>query len=487
MTDIPSTQSIGRNALWSVLNQFVGQFLVLIVFFITARFVSKEAFGVMALCMLAVELFRQVTVESVGTSLAVKKDPDSEDYNAGFILAAVGCVLSAIVVFLGAAPMATFLDLPDLEVGLKLVSAVIIFMGLARAQETWMMKNMMFRTFTIRSVLAIAIGGGVGIYMAINGYGLLSLLAQQILSTGFSLVFVWFTCPWRPNFRTTRYKLHTLFSYSRHLAFNAMTSVVGSQSDIFLSSYYLGAAPTGLYNGAKRILVATQAIVTAGLNSVILPIFAASSHRKEDLRNMHMQASVLTAIITAPLYIGLAFLSHEIIEVLLGKSWVDVAPVLSILIVAAFVSSIDQYNSNIILVCGKPQWQTRLVILRTIITLVLVLSMARYGLIELALSLLLIPIIFFPISLRLSLSLTEGKIGPYLNALFPVVTSALLMGCIVHYAQFLLPPMSPHQKLLILVPTGAAVYFTSLILLDRQLFLRALFLIKAIFKTAKSS
>jgi O-antigen/teichoic acid export membrane protein len=60
-----SVKSLGRSALWSVLNQSLGQFLVFFVFLVTARFVSKEAFGLMAMAMLSIEFFRQILIESI--------------------------------------------------------------------------------------------------------------------------------------------------------------------------------------------------------------------------------------------------------------------------------------------------------------------------------------------------------------------------------------------------------------------------------------
>ena len=88
MGEILSKGAIGRGAVWSILNQSVGQILVLLVFLVTARFVSKDAFGIMAVCMLVVEAFRQIWAESVGISLAAKKDleldPDRETAGAVF-------------------------------------------------------------------------------------------------------------------------------------------------------------------------------------------------------------------------------------------------------------------------------------------------------------------------------------------------------------------------------------------------------------------
>jgi O-antigen/teichoic acid export membrane protein len=86
VTAVMSKGAIGRGAAWSILNQSTGQILVMMVFLITARFVSKESFGIMALCMVVLEGFRQIWAQSVGTSITAKTDPTDRDYNAAFMV-----------------------------------------------------------------------------------------------------------------------------------------------------------------------------------------------------------------------------------------------------------------------------------------------------------------------------------------------------------------------------------------------------------------
>lgn len=469
MSDVITPRTIGRNAFWSVLNQSVTQILSLLVFFVTARFISKEAFGVMAVCMLAVELIRQVMIESIGQSLTVKKDPSKEDYNAGFIITLAGSAICILALYFLSGPIAVFMDMPDLASGLKMICLVVLAMALARAQETWMAKNMMFKSFAIRSIFAIAVGGGVGIFMAVQGYGLLSLIVQQILTTGARFLFVWFVCPWRPDFTTTSAHIKSLIAYARHLCVNSLTNVIGQQGDVFFASYYLGAAQTGIYNGSKRLLNATQMVASSAINGVALPVFSDRSDDPAKLRHFHTKATTMTALLTTPLYVGLAFLSHEIIDVLLGASWLPVAPVLSILTVTALIGSLDQYNSNVILVSGKPHWLSIIVIAGTILNIAVMIVMAPYGLNYLALALVIKTIVFFPIKLGIAMHLMKGKISHYCAALFPVITAALFMGGCVHYAQGMMAGLSSLFMLLVLVSLGAVLYMGALFLLDRAL------------------
>lgn len=469
--DEKSITVIGRNALWSILNQSAAQILSLLVFLVTARFVSKEAFGTIAVAMLVVEFFRQVMVESVGISLAAKKDPRHEDYNAGFVIIIAGSILSAALMYLLAHPAAIIMKIPDLEIALQMTSIVVLSMGLSRVHETWMAKNMKFKILAIRSIVAIGIGGAVGIIMAINGYGLTSLIVQQVLTSILGVLFLWACSSWRPNLRAKWQDIKDQISYARHVSMNAVAGVAGTQSDTFFSAYFLGPAATGVYNASKRILVATQMTIAAGLNSIALPLFSDVSDDAQVLKNMYLKAVASTALITAPLYIGLTFLSHDIIAIILGDKWIDAAPILSILCVSAFVASIDQYNTNIYLVCKKPQWRTFLTIFNAILNVFAFIVAARHGLHALAFTFVAIKLfVMFPISLRLSSSLINVRIGEYIAVLFPILTSALLMGVGIYTLQCILTELHTLLNVVIIVPTGFGLYVSALYILDKNLF-----------------
>src|SRR6478672_7486576 len=116
----PTIGTVGRGTLWSMVNNISGQALSLLVFLVTARFVPKDAFGIMAVSLLTVEAFRQVVIASFGTALTAQKDPTDRDYNACFLLILLSGICSAGILFLLAGPIAGYLGHSEIESTLKL-------------------------------------------------------------------------------------------------------------------------------------------------------------------------------------------------------------------------------------------------------------------------------------------------------------------------------------------------------------------------------
>lgn len=470
MSETFTARNIGHSAMWSIVNQSAGQILALAVFLVTARFVDKDAFGVMAIALVVIEFFRQVLIESVGISLAAKQNPSKDDYNAGFCIILLGSVFSAGIMFLLAHPISVFLNDPEIEKALQMTCLVLLAMGLARTHETWMTKTMQFRLLALRSIIAYIIGGGIGIYMAVKGYGLLSLIVQQIVTSLLNMSLLWIVSDWKPALQCKKDNARALISYARHVALNAFTGVAGVQADTVFSSYYLGAAATGVYNAAKRIVLSAQLMITSSLNNVALPIFAAHADQGEQLKSTYLKATVYTALLTAPLYTGLLFLSGDVVEIILGPKWADVAPILSILCIPGFMASIDQYNTNIRLVGGRPHRQTWLTAMHTVANLGLLAAFAPFGLKAIAMAIAVKSLLLYPFSLYDALKMVKEKPGRYFLEMMDALIASLFMGAMIYHMENYLPDMPAIAKLAIIIPTGAALYFLSLFILNRSLF-----------------
>jgi len=462
-----SKESIGRGAIWSILNNTVSQVLVLAVFLVTARFVSIEAFGIMAICIVVIEGFRQIAIEGIATAITARKNPDERDYSACFLLTLGISFIGAAVVYLAAFPLAALFKNPDIGPALQIVAALLPAIGLSRTHEEWLTKHMKFKSLALRSLISILIGGAVGITMAVNGFGLISLITQQLLTALIGVIFLWTASGWRPSFKTDLDAMMRLFHESRFIFLTNTTNFVTYQTDIFFATYYLGAAATGIYNAGKRIILALSMIISNALGRVTLPTFANVQDDLITLRSSYLQAVSYTTTLTAPIYAGLMALSSPIILILLGPTWAEAAPVVAILALSAFIVTFGQYNNNILLVRRKSHVQSILSLVYAITNIIVFVIFARYGLIALAWAYSLRVLILFPISVTITLRTLGLSPLAYLKTLYPAIPAAIGMAAIVYEASLLL---SLHAifEVMILVPVGAVIYGALLFLMDRK-------------------
>ena len=474
-----TARNIGRSALWSICNQSLGQILVFAVFLVTARFVSKEAFGIMAAAWVAVELFRQIFIESIGTTFYAKVAPSAADYDAGFLIILIGGAFSALTLFLLADSVASALGHGDIAGSLRWISVLLLTTGLAKMQEIWLTKHLKFKNLAIRSVSSICIGGAVGIVMAIRGYGIDSLIAQQIVTSVVSLIWLWSASEWRPTFRTQWKNVTEIVAYCRFVSLNSVASMLSNQGDVLLSSYYLGPAATGVYNAAKRLLTASTLIINSGLNSVALPAQAAFADDAGTFRRSYLGCVGFTAVFTAPLFAGLAALAPDVIQLLMGDKWADVAPVLAILAVTGFSRSVAQYSSNVLLIREKAHWLTAIGFFKAAMNVVILFIFARYGLLYLAAAFSAKTLLFSPLTTHIALRLLDIRAADYLKKILPPILISLVMaGLIVAMRS----AMQWHAvlNLAFFIPFGAGIYMLLLYLFDPAAFRESISLLQKV-------
>lgn len=469
MAPVFTKNAIGRGAVWSVLNQSFGQILVLLVFLVTARFVSQEAFGIMAICLMVVEVFRQVAIESIGLYLTAKKDPTPQDYNACFIAIAVGGAVCAGMIFVFANPIAEFLRNADIADGLRWTSLLLLTTGLSKTHEVWLAKQLQFRILALRSMLSILVGGGIGIWMAIEGFGLLSLIVQQLLTAIVGTFTLWLATHWHPSLDTGWQNIRALFRYSRHVSINAVASSLNSQSDIFFSSYYLGAASTGVYNAGKRIITAVNLMLANGLNSVALPVQASLHGNLLGSTRTFLKSVSLTSFLAAPLFAGLAVLAGDVIHILLGSKWSDVAPVLAILAIPAYLFTLGQPSGNVLLVNNKPHWLTALGVINSVASIAMLMVFARYGLIALTWAYTAKTIVLYPLLVATTLHILKIDPKSYIAGVWPSISCAGIMAVALWGLGFVLSDWSAWARLLVSVPIGILTYTLSMMILGRKL------------------
>lgn len=487
MSNAPhSVKTIGRSGLWSVSNQLTGQILSLAAFLVTARFVSKEDFGIMATAMIVVEFFRQFLIESISTTIWSRKEATPEDYNAAFYIVVISSAASALLVFSLAYPIADLFGRHEIASSVQWIAGLLLTMGLSKIHETWLVKHLQFKTLVFRSMCSIVLGGGVGIWMAVNGYGLASLIVQQIVTAVASLIWLWTASPWRPSRNVRWENVKSILAYWKFLAVNSIISQVSVQGDTAFSSYYLGPAATGVYNAAKRMLAAMSMVISGGINNVALPALASLAKDKATLRASFLTCVMSTTLITAPLYIGLGVMSEDIIGLLMGDKWKDVAPVLSVLVISAFLNTLSVYDNNVILIEGKAHWQPVIGLFSATMNVLLLVIFARYGLVPLAWALAVRVLITSSVITWLTLRILDLRLGLYLRELAPPIAFSMIMAAFIAYGR-MLADLPAWGNLLVFVPLGAAIYGALYFVFDKRTLLTAFDMVRQTLGRSKAA
>lgn len=358
---------VGTAALWSVGNAITAQAISLLAFLVTARFISPEAFGLVAVATLLVELVRRTLVEPLALRLMAMNNPGERDYDDCFSYTVVLGAVGMLVVLALAQPLAILTGLPQLAVVLYVMAGVLVSIGLSRTHEVRYAKRYEFRLLAIRSSAAAIVGGATGVTMALTGYGLWSLVAQQVVTSVASFILLFLLSRWRPHFRlAVGASLRSLLGV-KHFIFTNVVGFAGVQADVFFVTSSLGATAGGLYSAAKRLILAANLIVINSVQGVILTSFA-ERNQSPRAYQIHLDGLEIFALIITPLFIGLAILSEDVIAVLLSSAWLGSSAILAALCYAALGGGIALVVVNYLIAAGADRSRTAVIVGTAVVT-----------------------------------------------------------------------------------------------------------------------
>ena len=355
-----------------------------------------------------------------------------------------------------------------LEKTLHWIAILLFAIGLFKMHEIWLIKNQQFKPLAIRSIVSISIGGAIGIAMAVNGYDIEALVAQQLITALITTIWLWFVTPWKPSFKFNKSEATHILKYVGQVSLSKLAGFANGQSDIFFTAYYLGAATTGIYNAAKRLVMAVIMIVGAGIGNVVFPTLTDFSNDDKQLGKAYLKSITLITFFTAPIFAGMAAIPDHLINLLLGEKWMSAVPAFAILCAFGFVRILEGINSNILYIKGKPNWQTGIIVFTGVINVIILVAFAPYGLIPLVMALTISRMLLFPIMLTFALRMLSIHYTDFIHAIYAPLCAACIMFFGVAAVDFYWQP-SVLYGLLILMPLGVCIYALMAYIFDRQL------------------
>ncbi|MBC7769506.1 MAG: oligosaccharide flippase family protein [Phycisphaerales bacterium] len=342
-----------RGATWAVLGGNGSQALAFIMFVVVSRMVGPEAFGVVAVALLLIEICRAFTSECFATNLIANGPFKRTDFDAGFILAASMSAVTTLALIAAAPFIALLLNTPQLAGVLPMMAPLVAFHALARLYEAELTIRLEFRALAFRSIAAVLIGGGAGIAAAYAGLGVNALVLQQWAGALISLALLALSSRWHPGFAFTREALVSLGRQSAAIAPANLITTLRQSIDGLAVASFSGAAAAGVYNLANRTRLALQLGLSAAIGRVSLPAFA---HVKDDpvrLAGAINEAMRLSTVIAFPVFIGVAAVAPELIDVFLGAEWAGAAGPMALLMVGGALAITTRLCENVLLIKGR--------------------------------------------------------------------------------------------------------------------------------------
>jgi O-antigen/teichoic acid export membrane protein len=299
--------SVITSLLWKFLERVGTQGVQFIVAIVLARLLSPADFGLIALVTVFVAIANVFVQSGLNTALIQKKDADNLDFSTVFYSCLTLACLLYILLFFGAPLIASFYnDLPELIPVIRVLGLMLPLGALNAVQEAYISRNMMFRKLFYRSVGAIIPSGCIGIICAYSGWGIWSLVVQQLSNSLFVCVIMWFTVKWRPSLSFSIERWRKLFSFGWKLLCSALLDTAYRNVRDLVIGKLFSPADLGYYNRGDQFPKLIIMNVNASIQSVLLPSFSTVQDDLVRLKSLARRSIKIGSFLILPMMAGLA-------------------------------------------------------------------------------------------------------------------------------------------------------------------------------------
>lgn len=451
--------------LWTALDKWGGKVGSFLTFMVLARLLSPEAFGVIALA-LAFVAFARVFLDKGFTDAIIQKEYiDDLHVHSAFWVNLLISLFLVLVTFFSSEWIAALFSEPDLSGVVRWMSVIFVIRAFNSVQEALFRRNVKFKTVSAAGLSRVFVGASVGIPMAYFGYGVWSLVAQQIANQTTYVLVLWRVSSWRPAFRFSFPHARELMSFGIGVIGSGMLSFVNRRMDDILVGAFLGSTALGYYNVAYKILLSLVQVISSVGSRVMFPVFSRLQGSDSKTRSAYYKSVGYTLTLSSPVYLGLLVLAPYAIPIFFGEGWSKSVHIMQILCLVGLLQSGLYFNSPIILSRGSSILNMSISLVRATLNVIgFWVAVTFGGVVEVAIAYTTVGYVVAPIEIFVIKRMINIEWERYLYCIAKPVIAAAISAATVQIAIYTVGSRIEVLSILILGSVAGAIIFCGVIL-----------------------
>jgi O-antigen/teichoic acid export membrane protein len=435
--------------------------LQLLVFIILARILSPSEFGLMGMLIVFVNFAALFSELGFASALVQRKEIEERHRSSIFWLnIMIGIGLTVIIV--SSAPLiAGFYREPAL-VSIAMVVAINFTTGSFKVVQTALLqRDMRFKRLALINITSVTISGVISIAMAIQGFGVWSLVAQLLVQTGVEALIMFFLSDWRPRILFDVWAIRELLAFSANLTGFRVFNYWVRNADNLLVGRFVGTYELGLYSQAYNLLLLPRQLTTV-FSTVMFPLFSRIQDDQQRIKKILLRTHRVIAFITVPLMSGLMMVATPFVMTVFGEKWSGMIPLLQAFCLVAVKQPVSTM-SWVFQSQGRTDLQFRWAVFSGVVTITFFVVGVRWGVTGVAVAYVLRSYLLWYHAVSIPGKLIGLKFGEYIRNLSGVLVIALVMVLSVWAVGLLMPLNWPSPVVLGTQVTVGVLVYTSLV------------------------
>lgn len=442
---------------WSALDNLARYGMQFAIGIVLARLLSPDDYGLLGIVGIFTVICTALVNGGFTTALIRKKDATDDDYNTAFICNLSMSLALYAVIFLCTPLIADFFGRSELVALVRVSSLGLMIGALGMVQRTRMTKRIDFKTQTKITLVASATSGVVSIGMALMGFGVWALVAQQLMSQTITTLLLYIYNRWLPQFSFSKSSFHDLFGFGWKMMVSALLDAVWKELYQVVVGKFYNPATLGQYTRGRHYAQLFSSNLTNVVQRVTYPVLSSIQDDKERMVSAYRRIIRMSMFITAISLFFLGAVSEPLIYCMIGPKWHEASTYLPLICLNSVLYPLHAINLNMLQVQGRSDLFLGMEFIKKIIALVPLFIGAFVGIIPMLWANIAVGIVAYFLNSYYSGRLLGYSSWMQLKDIAPSLGVASATALSVYFLKFL--PLSYWVVLPTQVIVGALAFF----------------------------
>ncbi|WP_128905540.1 lipopolysaccharide biosynthesis protein [Halorubrum amylolyticum] len=470
---VPSGSVVQRtvkSGIWVTATKMAVRLSQLLMLLVLARLLDPRAFGLMGIALLVLSGIRRFTNIGINAALIQDEKENVDEYlNTTWSLEAARGVLIFGVLAVAAPYIAGVFDEPSATNLIRVLGLSPLLYGFRNPGIVYFQKDLSFhKDFVFKSsgsVVQFAVGVGYALYSPT----VWALVFATVGKSFFKFLLSYVLHDYRPRPTLDTAVARRLIDYGKWITGASIIGFVYSEGDDAFVGWFLTATSLGFYQYAYRIADMPASEAAGIISEITFPAYSRLQGDLDELRGALLQTTRLTAFITFPLSFGIAVVAPSFVPAVLGDEWRPMITTMQILALYGLLHAITRNFGAIWKALDRPDYIVKTGLIRVACIAALIWpATARWGIEGTALVVVGVYVFpMLPLDVYLSARMVKARQRQlYAEYAYPFVAASVMFATL-WYVGFA-TDLTPLVEFLVLVPSGAVVYFAVAFLLERR-------------------
>ena len=361
-----------KNLGWKFMERVSAQLVQLVVSIVLARILAPSDYGAVAMVTIFIMLANVIVEGGFNGALIQKKDSDDLDFSTVLYFSIGFAFVLYLILYVSAPFISSFYGdgYEILTPVLRVLGIQVIIFAINSVQQAYVQKQMMFKNFFYATLVGTIISAIIGLSMAYVGFGVWSLVGQQLTATTVNTLTLYAVTRKLPILAFSFERLKGLFSYGVKLLGTSLLITGYQELRALVIGKLYSAQDLAFFDRGKQFPNLIVNNINSSIGAVLFPKMALEQDDIEKVKQSTRVSIRFSAFIMCPLMLGLAAAAEPFVRLVLTEKWLECVPLLQWFCLVYLFQPIHTANMQAIKAVGRSDTLLKLEIIKKVIELI---------------------------------------------------------------------------------------------------------------------